>query len=93
MDIIEAGGGIRHPPQGFDATIEFTCGQILTALENHVLKEVGQAVLLRPLKAAAGLTPKVDADQGGFGQGQAYQFDPIGESLPLGIPQAAKQRG
>jgi len=58
-----------------------------------VLQEVGHAVLLRPLKTAAGLTPEVDADQGSFGEGQAHQFDPIGESLPLGISQAAQQRG
>jgi len=54
---------------------------------------VGHAVLLRPLKTTAGLTPEVDADQGSLGQGQAHQFDPIGESLPLGISQAAQQRG
>ena len=91
VHIVEARGGIALATKGLHPSIEFPGRHRATALEHHVLEEVGHATFFGCFKQAAGAAPEIETGQWGVAHGQADHLGAVVEVVVFRIAEPRQQ--
>src|SRR5262249_21102386 len=78
---VEPGRAVRHPADLLDVVEVLVGFDVLAALEQHVLEEVGEAGPARPLVLRADVIPEVDSDQ----REAAIEVEDEAQPVPQGV--------
>src|SRR5208337_2174034 len=84
-DLFLGGESVQHAADGIHFAGDILGGTPVGAFEDHVLQEMGQAVLGRDFAAGAVADPDADGDRANVLHGLGNDGEAVGKSVPLDV--------